>query len=413
MTLYSMDTLDGKRNYFPVTRYALNTSSPEQKALPATGQACDLFSNDTTLYTSTRLSYQKTGGLLGVTDITTPGGNVAKIYDTGNGKIILEAKNIASSEIDAIDRYRLLNIGIGSSIMIMYGIDWAYLPQYEKLREALNKYNSIVSKYPGLETYAATQANRQDNLYDVVNNFIFYLVHPSWQVLSYVDFLPLREIIVEQRSYVFNFYTQLAEDAQMNDSDKKAFISLGQIITEYAIFFDEDKFNELKFTVDHGIAGVNLNPRLTATVNNKYIYRLILFLNRASAQTNSFNCKITYKDGTSTTFTKSISVESAGWKYKEIAIDLNGFSNKENIQTLEVTIPDNYQYGIAIAILSPRGVEFEAISRDHFGRVFCKLNHLQQLERYEYDGPGRVIKVFDARGNMRQEFKYNEVATTN
>jgi YD repeat-containing protein len=72
-----------------------------------------------------------------------------------------------------------------------------------------------------------------------------------------------------------------------------------------------------------------------------------------------------------------------------------------------------FQRYITLNVLVPAGTEFEAVSRDQLGRVFCKLNHLQQLERYEYDGLGRVVKVFDARGNVLQEFEYNEIALTN
>ncbi|MDR2129783.1 MAG: hypothetical protein LBP56_01215 [Odoribacteraceae bacterium] len=405
VTLYSMDTLKGKRTYFPVTNHLLKTDGLEAVSLPSLTQVSNLFSKDSSIYSLTRFSYAKNGEFHRMTGVSRSNESVSRIYDTGNGKLILEAKHSIPSRMDAIDFYRKLKMDYNKHSLIMEGIDLAYMPQYEKFYESMQEFNTFHQKYPILAAF------EKEKVQVAIKYFISTLLDP----FPSIDSLPYREIIREEYKNIKDLYTRSAENAHMNNNDKVLYLFVVNLIARFATYLDEDKFNAFKFTVDPNVAGLNLKKTLNAIVEDNYNYRLILFQNKPFAQTNSFNCKATYKDGTFTTFTKSISSEK-GWSYKEVNIDLNGINNKENIQTIEINISNGIYatiYGIALAILVPVGTEFEAVSRDPFGRVFCKLNHLQQLERYEYDGLGRVIKVFNTRGDIIQEFEYNEVTITN
>ena len=70
---------------------------------------------------------------------------------------------------------------------------------------------------------------------------------------------------------------------------------------------------------------------------------------------------------------------------------------------LSVQLPSG---NVAAASLAPLGVSFEGKSYDTFGRVFVDYNQNALMKRYEYDGAGRVIKIYDEKGNLLQKFDY-------
>jgi YD repeat-containing protein len=176
----------------------------------------------------------------------------------------------------------------------------------------------------------------------------------------------------------------------------------------------EDKFERFAFKANTNFSGLAIDRTLKVNVLNDHaIYNL--FYVYKSTPGGTLNCTVTYMDGTSYSFTRTVTQGTGAWGTKILKIDLNDVPDKENVISLEVTPPrwGSLERDLVLGVLVPAGTEFEAVSRDQLGRVFCKLNHLQQFERYEYDGLGRVVKVFDARGDVLQEFGYNEIAITN
>lgn len=59
--------------------------------------------------------------------------------------------------------------------------------------------------------------------------------------------------------------------------------------------------------------------------------------------------------------------------------------------------------------LVPADCEFEAVSYNADGTVYCKFDHAGRMERYEYDAACRPVKVFDKDGKLLKEHAYNVV----
>ena len=185
-------------------------------------------------------------------------------------------------------------------------------------------------------------------------------------------------------------------------------------ILQYALKLNGENYRYLNYKGNTDHAGFKLSDKLLVTVDVPRVYNLSLFTRKVSAGTENIHCKVVYRDGTSHSFTKPLTVESNEWRVAMVKIDLSGLPTPADIVSLEVNIPGyegiygDKTYGTALAVLAPAGVAYEAISRDRHGRVFCKLNHLGQVERHECDGLGRVIKSYDARGNALAEREYHE-----
>lgn len=86
-------------------------------------------------------------------------------------------------------------------------------------------------------------------------------------------------------------------------------------------------------------------------------------------------------------------------------IDLSSY---EEITSVVVESPRGSD-NIAYVALLPADTEFEATSYNPDGSVFCRFDQHGNLEHYEYDASGRLIKVFDRNGNLLKEQKYNKI----
>ena len=175
---------------------------------------------------------------------------------------------------------------------------------------------------------------------------------------------------------------------------------------------------EYTFDLDHSGnaagAGLQSGRTLSVAVSEPKVY-LFHAVNRSLDDgTVTVNGKVTRSDGSTTAFSRTFPVTGEAWLVRTVSIDLAGFENAASIVKLEVSVPvsggvyRSLPYGMALAVLVPAGVEFEAVSRDRFGRVFCTLDHSGNFERHERDGLGRVTAVHDRHGNTLQEKTYHE-----
>lgn len=99
----------------------------------------------------------------------------------------------------------------------------------------------------------------------------------------------------------------------------------------------------------------------------------------------------------------SFKLESKPYSVQIFDLDLTNYPLTNNI------LLTNSNKDIAYIAMVPIDAEFEATSYNPDGTIFCKFNQNGQLERYEYDAAGRVIKVYDNEKNLLKEFKYNVV----
>lgn len=140
----------------------------------------------------------------------------------------------------------------------------------------------------------------------------------------------------------------------------------------------------------HGITVTNV------PLNKNYkLYILSDITNSSSV----VNCIISHSN---TSVSQTISIPSQLYS-KLYVFDLD-ISNYNNISKLFIDGSSNH---IKYMTLVPEDAEFDATSYNADGTVFCKFNQNGQLERYEYDAAGRVVKVYDNDNNLLKEFKYN------
>jgi len=108
---------------------------------------------------------------------------------------------------------------------------------------------------------------------------------------------------------------------------------------------------------------------------------------------------VTHSGGTST---GAILLSKPYWNLQVLDIDLSAFSGVTSIKVNTVSTKD-----IAYIALVPADSEFEAVSYNADRSVFCRFDHTGIMERYEYDGAGRVVRIFDGNGNLLKENTYN------
>ena len=235
----------------------------------------------------------------------------------------------------------------------------------------------------------------------------------------YSQIKEFRDLLFANMNFPQQFINALNQCENIDPVLKDRFTSMLQFVRYNVTRFNESTYRFLGFKGDPMVAGLNLSRILSVNVDKYRVFNLAVVMRKISVSDESVSCKVTYKDGSSQSFQKILNIEKNDWRVGVLKIDLSEQPTPENIVKLEVWAPlyggiyAGKIYGGALAVLSPDGVEYEALSQDQQGRIFCKLNHLMQLERYEYDGLGRVTKVFDQDGNLLRRTEYNEAIVTN
>lgn len=157
------------------------------------------------------------------------------------------------------------------------------------------------------------------------------------------------------------------------------------------------------FKIDLDVSGANVIRDLVvdvgATVRK---YNLYYVVNPKQNNYCTPTCSILQANNQWTNYTLEMVQPMEGkWQLITYAIDL---TNNPSVTSIDISLLCDVE--AALAILVPADTPFEAVSVDSSGRIFCKLNHQGQLECYEYDPAGRVIKVTDARGNIVKRNSY-------
>lgn len=81
-------------------------------------------------------------------------------------------------------------------------------------------------------------------------------------------------------------------------------------------------------------------------------------------------------------------------------IDTSGYAGAESVTVTAIS-------GISYIALLPEGTSFEAASYTLSGKIAAKFNQDMELEKYEYDSAGRLIRITDRNGNTLEEKQYN------
>ena len=412
---YSLDTLQGKNSYFRSKEYSLKIESPESASLPETSSITNPFSEDKSKYIRTDYFYSKVGNNFVLVESRAQGQNESTVYDQGNGLVILSSSNISASNIDARDVCRSFGLtSFQKSALSNGNVTVLYPPEYESDSAFLIDYYKITTKLLKQES-VRNNSFFMGELFDAAYRYMLglYMKSPYSKIKAFRDLLYANMNFPRECINAFN------QCENIDPVLKDRFISMLQFVQYNVAKFDENTYRFLGLKGDPMIAGLNLSRVLSVNVDKYRVFNLAVVMRKITVYDETVSCKVIYKDGSSRSFQKKLNIEKDNWRVGVLKIDLSEQPTPENIVRLEVSAPlsgEMYKgaiYGGALAVLAPDGVEYEALSRDQQGRIFCRLNHLMQLERYEYDGLGRVTKVFDQDGNLLRRTEYNEAIATN
>lgn len=110
---------------------------------------------------------------------------------------------------------------------------------------------------------------------------------------------------------------------------------------------------------------------------------------------------IRYEAGGTTRVTENIHVKSGMWQVFAGDIDLTAVTQAGS---LRVSIPVGGK--VAALVIAPEDAIFEMSSRDAAGRLFGSFDQTRMVRFLEYDAAGRIWKIYDGRGVVTEERKY-------
>ena len=403
------------RIYVPFEELSISMKSPVARNPLLTGKETSLFSQSRSLYRQEQVcSYQQCGKWMRLVSKEKPNEVNTVVFDKGNDRVILEATNVESGNIDAIDKYRASQLMYAQKAGITGDIGY-YPSGYTNLISFLSDFvarNDMYSRrsqvkrdeffkgslYQNIDEFARLLLNGKDYSRILELQNILY-GEDIWDILAqYQDFVDRMEAL--DLDLDFSNYIEWVEYVMYN--------------TESAVL-DENSVSSLLLYGKQDIAGLTYSQNLVINVNENRNYQLSIVQNnsRMWMSTCTLNYDLVFRDGQKRTYSVSYPIPPNVWKLVSVDIDLTQVDNHQNVVRIEVRVPDVTDNKYATIVLAPVGVEYEACSYDSMGMLFCKFNHQGQMERYEYDSLGRIIKIYDQSGNLLQENEYNDLTIVN
>lgn len=389
VTLFGKDTLLGKEIYYPTQQKSAYFDIPKLVSnLPSSATISNLFSQDTGRYEKTQWNYTKFGAHFKASEMQKPSSSSTVIYDKENGKAILQAQPVRQTEVAIIDRYRLFEPLNDAPIT-----DYCTSSIFETYISEVSK---IKSKLPDFTQYTQTCYVHQ-----LIESFFYDITSGK----PYEHFIRYQEALNMGYNY-FNFNPYIMTGV-VTSNEVQIYMMALAATTMYMWQFSEEDYQQLD--IRNTLTDIPINEpgrTLFVSIHNKYQHQLILALDNNKGNTSAqVNYTVKYRNGTTQTRTETVPISFPHWGATALDINLEDFPNTQDIQSLECMVPEE----TGLAVLAPKGVSYEALSHDCRGRIFCKVNHLKQFERYEYEGLGRIEKIFDHNGNLLQQIKYQDL----
>ena len=257
---------------------------------------------------------------------------------------------------------------------------------YNRLKSIFNElekipYLSVI--FPMFENYFNTKAPWESNKgnYKVLSGYIGNLV--NFNNLDKEKLIKSRDSIISNRLIIDTADIALRWHSDLNEN-------VNEVVNFFLTNVDQDKLIvDISSSCNLFNCEADNNISVTKFTGNKI--RLFVVSNSSK--------RIPYNIGATS---GSITTSAKGY---------------HNIQVFDISIQSgtisfkigNVPDGIKSIFAVPVDAEFEAISYNVDGSIFCKFNQNCQMERYEYDGSCRVIKVFDGDGNILTHNTYNTV----
>lgn len=386
-----------ERMYIPITRPTVSVIN---------GMDNSLFQYNPSHYTSEKkVTYSYDNGKYFPTSIIDKADTLTYRYDSILHVPLLEARNYANNQISAINNFipksNHENDEIDDDCDNYSDIDRIYIEAFGDFKDLLDF----------IEDFECTFWSSPD-----IYKYIDYLYSGEMYFIKYL----LETITSRFESITYNHWFGEQDWFQANPE----FIdNLKIIASDYleSIGLDSSIYNPLSILMDYDLpestydfikdgAGSYNTP--VPEDDSEYIDMIVDVSQTANPHfrlyivsksfSGAINYTITHSSGISTGVVAPRS--KPHWNIQALDIDLALF---RDISSIEINTRSNDN--LAYLTFIPSDCEFEATAYNSDGTVFCKFDQTGQMERYEYDGAGRVIKVFDGDRNLLKENTYNYI----
>lgn len=158
------------------------------------------------------------------------------------------------------------------------------------------------------------------------------------------------------------------------------------------------------FAYENFIKAVNYQrdiPTTLSVIPLETLYRVTLLV-QPTVSTLSLVYRV--KKGNSITNLKTSSVPLSIGRWQLVSFDID-LGNLNGITGLEVDVPSTIE--TRSTVLVPRYLVYEMKAYDQMNRLISKFDGNGQLELYEYDSAGRLVKIMDKDNNTIKERQYN------
>lgn len=158
------------------------------------------------------------------------------------------------------------------------------------------------------------------------------------------------------------------------------------------------------FDYENFIKAVNYQNDISTTLSViplERFYRVTLLV-KPTVATLNLVYRVRKDNSTTTLNTSSMNLSTGRWQLVSFDIDLG---NLVGVIGVEVDIPSTLE--TLSSVLIPRDLAYEMQSYDRMNRLVSKFDGNGQLELYEYDTAGRLIKIIDKDNNIIKERQYN------
>lgn len=388
VTCYSALETNGVCNIVPNEHYIYY--STENESLPIS----TLTTLDVSLFTYGQPNYrlekiieyeQKNHSCLPVKLLTNT--EIFTLYNDFNyNQIVLKAKNVEPKALFAFDFNKPEETEL----------------KREKIRSMMDTYNVFTrfnDIYQGIDVAQQSQKYQEYRIWDLGHRMMIDLI----SVVVSKKSIPFKEYCVLVDSVranngrhvndFYNNYNELALSMTHIEDFRDVLSTLKQIIN-HPIVLDTNFFKYKHFI---GLDNYLIFPD---TINLNVIpesKRLKLFV--LTNRVGHVYYSVKHEGGIAEE--EILLPKTSNYVVHVFDLDLNLYKNASS-----VTVYTSSKYMAYIALV-PDNTSFEAISYNLDGSVFCKFDQNGQLELYEYDAGGRLIRVKRRDGSLLKENRYN------
>lgn len=284
-----------------------------------------------------------------------------------------------------------------------YYTDQFFIENYEMF---VNYYNGLLffEQYPHSQQGVIDYKNSQE--YRIIKLLVECVVK-KFQNISYIRFMECCEVIRSLTSYHLWCDTLLSnittDDAYLQpEYNDLIYRSEGLYYLLYTCTFEMKESEYLGLCSSSCVSKIG-NPNMKLCILSKG--------NTPQEENINDPLKIVVNSSISTTrFVQKPLTLKPYWNIQTIDINLNELGILSPIDsTASINIDISYEWMpyVVYMCLVPADCEFESTSYNSDGTVFCKFDQTGIMERYEYDGAGRVTKVWDGNGKLLKENSYH------